>query len=76
MLRVVFLIFRAPFQAQPMVICGYFFTFTASLCGIVVQYRLRTKRPGFESQGGPLCLPGVRHTNACVVSRWVISRIG
>jgi hypothetical protein len=41
-LRIVFLMLRAPFQAHPMVIPGYFFIFTASPCGIVVQNRLRT----------------------------------
>ena len=41
LLRIVFLLFRTPFQAQPMVRCGYFSHFDACLCGIVVQYKLR-----------------------------------
>ena len=69
-LRVVFLIFRAPFQAQPMVICGYFFTFTASLCGIVVQYSLRTRRPGFKSRGVPFV------SRACDTLMLVLSPAG
>ena len=57
-LRIVFLILRAPFQAHPMVICGYFFTFTASPCGIVVQYRLRAVWPGSNPGGCPFVSRG------------------
>ena len=66
LLRIVFLLFRTPFQAQPMVRGGYFSQFDACLCGIVVQYRLRPRWPG-SNPGGVLCLLGVLHSNACVV---------